>query len=350
MKEKLISWYINNKRDLPFRGTKDPYKVWISEIIFQQTRIDQGIVYYERFIAKYPTVWDLSAASEDDVLILWQGLGYYSRARNLLAAAKTITTALHGEFPKNSLELRKLKGVGEYTAAAIASICYNEAIAVIDGNVYRVLSRFFAESAPIDTSKGQKRFKILATKILNTKEPGEHNQALMELGALICTPTNPDCLNCPLHTSCISNSKEEQMLYPVKQKKIKQRDRFIYLYIIRCKSSTIIQKRPTRDIWAGLYQFPLYESSIRLTKEEIISVPFIKELVEGNKIQIVSISSTIKHVLSHQTIYARFIHVNIDNIQFFDDSEYIIIDLEEVKDYAMPRLITRYLEKTDLRE
>lgn len=342
--DNLLKWYARNRRELPFRKTKDPYKVWLSEIIMQQTRVDQGVSYYERFVSRYPTVQDLALANEDDVLNLWQGLGYYSRARNLLSAAKTIVEELNGQLPKTYVELKKLKGVGDYTAAAIASICFNEKVPVVDGNVYRVLSRLLADSTPIDSSAGQKKFKSFATEYLNENEPGDHNQALMELGALVCTPTNPVCSGCPLNMECISFAQNKQILYPVKKKKVKQRRRFLYLYIIRYKSYTYIQKRNLGDIWAGLFQFPLHESSTELIDKKIVSTSFIKDLVMETEIKIKHISPAIKHVLSHQNLFAKFVHIEIENDRFFDKSVFFKTDWETLNKFAMPRLITRYLE------
>ena len=224
--KQLAQWYLQNKRDLPWRGSTNPYEIWLSEIILQQTRVDQGMGYYYKFIEHFPSVNHLAKASEDQVLKLWQGLGYYSRARNLHFSAKYIVNELNGEFPIGYTNILKLKGVGDYTASAIASICFNEPAAVVDGNVYRVLARYFGIFTPINSSKGIKEFKMLAQKLLNTEIPGTHNQAIMEFGARMCKPQNPDCEICPLNSSCVALEKKEIKMLPVKENKIKIKKRY----------------------------------------------------------------------------------------------------------------------------
>ena len=240
----LIQWYLHNKRDLPWRKTIDPYRIWLSEIILQQTRVDQGMAYYFKFIYNFPSVFDLAKASEEDVLKLWQGLGYYSRARNLHFSAKYIVNELKGTFPANYYNLIKLKGVGDYTASAIASICYNESTAVVDGNVYRVLARYFGINTPINTSKGIKKFKQLAQELIDSKNPGTYNQAAMELGATVCKPQKPLCNECVFNNSCVALSKNLISNLPVKVNKLKIKQRYFnYLVITTGNNKTRIEKR-----------------------------------------------------------------------------------------------------------
>lgn len=228
---KILSWYFQEKRELPWRNSSDPYRVWISEIILQQTRIDQGTSYYNRLIGRFPTVHSLAESTEDEVLKLWQGLGYYSRARNLFAGAQQIVNIYHGRFPSQSKELKKIKGIGDYTAAAIASISFNEPVAAIDGNVYRVLSRIFGIDTPIDTTAGKKLFAELAQNIMDKKNPGDYNQAVMEFGALHCKPKQPLCNQCPFSNQCIAYGSQTIAALPVKSKKTKQRNRYFYIFI-----------------------------------------------------------------------------------------------------------------------
>jgi A/G-specific adenine glycosylase len=343
----LINWYQKNKRELPWRKTSDPYKIWLSEIILQQTRVNQGIDYYYRFIEKFPTVQDLAKASIDEVLLLWQGLGYYSRARNMYSSAKLIAENNNGNFPLTFSELKKLKGVGDYTAAAIASIVYNEAVPVLDGNVYRVLSRYYAIEVPVDIAKNKLLFLKHAENILDRRQPGIFNQAIMELGAIICTPKQPKCAECPIANKCIAFNSRTTELYPVKFKKTVQKYRFFYFFIVRCKDEVLIEKRLGKDIWEELYQFPLLESAERLEETEIATNSFLNEPTHKN-LQILAISAEIKHVLSHQIIKARFIHIKTDTLKTFKTNGLIRVKIKEISDYAMPRIITRYLGMTSI--
>ena len=258
--QKIINWYLVNKRDLPWRNTKDPYHIWISEIILQQTRVEQGRPYYEKYVTQYPNIVDLANAPEDAVMKLWQGLGYYSRARNMHATAKMVKELHKGIFPDTYQEILQLKGIGEYTAAAISSFSYNLPHAVVDGNVYRVLSRFFGIDTPIDSTIGKKKFQETATAILDTNNPGLHNQAMMEFGAMLCKPQNPLCAECPVNTACYALQHKCVDALPVKSKRVKPRDRhFNYLYITY-QDGFFIRKRTGKDIWTDLYDFPLIES------------------------------------------------------------------------------------------
>src|ERR1041385_985871 len=249
----LLSWYARNRRDLPWRKTRDPYKIWLSEVILQQTRVQQGLPYYLAFVKKCPDVKKLAAAPEDEVVKLWQGLGYYSRARNLHAAAKMVVKDFAGKFPGNYEDLRKLKGIGDYTAAAIASLSFDERKAVVDGNVYRVLSRIFGIEDAIDSTVGKKIFSELANELISQKFPADHNKAIMEFGALQCVPKNPDCKNCPFVLHCYAQKKKIIHLFPLKSKKTKITDRFFYYLVIRHKGHIYIKQRTGKDIWKGLF-------------------------------------------------------------------------------------------------
>ena len=302
--KKLLSWYATAKRDLPWRGTADPYKVWLSEVILQQTRVVQGLPYYERFITHFPTVSDLANASEEEVLKLWQGLGYYSRAKNLHHTAQHIATVLGGVFPKSYQELVKLKGIGDYTASAIASFCYNEPCAVVDGNVYRVLSRLFGVQTPINTPAAAKEFKALANELLDKPRAGEYNQAIMEFGAIVCTPQSPDCANCVLRDSCWAWAHNQVGVLPAKLKKIKIKERYFnYLVWLSADQQTLLQKREGKDIWHGLYEFPLIETSTplsaaALTEQLREQYPLITPYLYNE--------SPVVHKLTHQHIHTSF--------------------------------------------
>ena len=267
--KKLLSWFSTHQRPLPWKGEKNPYLIWLSEIILQQTQVEQGRPYFEKFKAAYPTVHDLANASEDEVMKRWQGLGYYSRARNLHFTAKHISSELNGIFPKTFKGLKQLKGVGEYTAAAIASFAYEVPVAVVDGNVYRVLSRFFGISEPIDTTKGKQIIRELADKMLDQADPGKYNQAIMDFGAGQCKPRKPLCLSCPMSSECAAFNENMVLSLPVKVKKIKKKTRYFNYLVIQFENSLYLQKRQENDIWKELYQFPLIETK---------SIPELKEI------------------------------------------------------------------------
>ena len=302
--DKLENWYATAQRDLPWRGTTDLYKVWLSEIILQQTRVVQGLPYYERFIAHFPTVVDLAEASEEEVLKLWQGLGYYSRAKNLHHTAQYITTELGGIFPQTYKELLKLKGIGDYTASAIASFCYNEPCPVVDGNVYRVLSRVFGLATPINSTQGAKEFKALAHDCLDKANAGVYNQAIMEFGALQCTPQSPDCTSCVLRDHCWAFHHNKVNELPVKLKKISIKKRYFnYLVWLNPYGQTLLQKREGKDIWHGLYEFPLIETTQPLSIEEATAL-----LEAKHPRATVSLynETPVVHKLTHQHIYTSF--------------------------------------------
>lgn len=340
----LINWYEINKRELPWRDINDPYKIWISEIILQQTRVNQGISYYFRFIERFPTIKELAKSAEDEVLKYWQGLGYYSRARNLHKAAKQIISNFGGKFPTQHSDILSLAGIGEYTAAAISSFAYNDFYAVVDGNVFRFLSRFFGIETPIDTTTGKKEFSNLAAEILSTINPGIHNQAIMEFGALQCVPNSPDCTICPLCNSCSAFQTNSITTLPVKSKKTKTKNRYFNYLFINYKNDTFIQKRTAKDIWQNLYEFPLIETEHLLTDSELIEHDSFKSLFEGiHKIEILKRTNPMKHVLSHRVIYAQFQIIAIDEMS--NNLENLIkVPLNSIDKYATSRLMELFLE------
>lgn len=336
----LIAWYLQNKRDLPWRNTSSPYKVWLSEIILQQTRVVQGLPYYEKFVDAYPTVHDLAQASEAEVLKKWQGLGYYSRARNLHATAKMVSQEMDGIFPQNYEGLLKLKGVGDYTASAIASICYNQTEAVVDGNVYRVLSRVYGISTPINTSAGQKQFKELAQQLIDPLRPGTFNQAIMEFGARHCVPQSPDCGSCIFEHTCVARNEKRVKELPVKIKAKPIRNRYFnYLVVLSNNENTILEQRNTKGIWHKLYEFPLIESAHSINQEELVEIKKFKELTKNLDIEFLSLynEKPILHKLSHQHIHAHFWIVETLN------SITNNIPISDIHDYAVPVLIENFL-------
>ena len=340
LSNQLILWYLSNKRDLPWRSTRNPYHIWLSEIILQQTRVDQGMAYYLKFIKVFPTVNDLAAASEEQVLKLWQGLGYYSRARNLHFSAKYVVEQLSGVFPSTYDEILKLKGVGDYTASAIASFCFNEVAAVVDGNVYRVLSRYFGISTPINSTKGIKEFKLLAQELIDVKDPGTHNQAIMEFGARMCKPQNPDCISCPLNESCVAVSEKLIKNLPVKVKKIKIKQRFFNYLVIQTKDKkTKIGKREN-GIWKNLYEFPLIETSKEINESDLIEHTDFIELFETKPTNLKLFNKEIIiHKLSHQHIYTKFWVVKTESSPDFS------LSWSSIKEYPVSTLIDNFLKQ-----
>lgn len=340
----LQQWYILHYRDLPWRETKDPYKIWISEIILQQTRVNQGIGYYYRFIEKFPSITHLANANEEDVLKLWQGLGYYTRARNLHKAAKTILTQYNGVFPKEYKLILQLSGIGEYTAAAIASFAFGQNYAAVDGNVLRLLARISGNVTPINSTQGKREFQQIADRLLNKTNAAIHNQAMIEFGALQCLPTNPDCKYCVIKQMCKAYKDGTVDLIPVKIKKKNIRKRFFYYFHIQYKDFIYFQKRTNKDIWKNLYEFPLIELSKELTQDEVIESDNFRSLF-GNSCTPTILSATTlpKHVLSHQHIFATFYNIVVD-----EESEqmksFIRFRWSEIDHYPISRLTEKYLE------
>ena len=337
----LTQWYLQNKRDLPWRKTVNPYKIWLSEIMLQQTRVAQGTPYFLSFTTAFPTVFDLAAANEEQVLKLWQGLGYYSRARNLHKTAQYVANELSGVFPDNYNDLLKLKGVGEYTAAAIASFSYNEAVPVVDGNVFRVLSRYFDVETDIAAASAKKEFAALAFELMPKGNPAIFNQAIMEFGALQCVPKSPNCGICIFNTSCAALQKKKVDQLPVKSKKLKVRNRFFnYLVVSDDNENTIIQKRIAKGIWHNLYEFPLIETE-RVEDFDCIANLIQSDFFKGNEIVGISESNpeTIIHKLSHQHLHIKFWKVKVNG------KMKNAINSETMKTYPFPIVIHNFIEK-----
>lgn len=335
----LLKWYAQHKRDLPWRHTRDPYIIWLSEVILQQTRVEQGLPYFLKFTSKYPTVLELAAANDDEVMKMWQGLGYYNRAANMLKTARIIADEYHGKFPGTYDGLIGLKGIGPYTAAAIASFAYDEPKAVLDGNVYRVLARLFNVNEPVNSTGGKKTFAVLADSFLNVKEPASHNQAMMELGATVCKPAQPLCVSCVMRLHCEAYKMKTVSALPVKNKKKAPVDKFFHYLFIHHKGNTFIRQRQGKGIWKGLYEFPLIETPGEvkpavfgtMVEAEFGLKPDLKHLV------------TYKHQLTHQTIYADFWELFVDNKRFKGVAGYTPVSLESLHDFAVPRLLERFI-------
>lgn len=339
--KKLINWYTVNKRDLPWRNTTNPYYIWLSEIILQQTQVAQGTPYYHAFTRQFPTVFALANANEEDVLKLWQGLGYYSRARNLHWSAQYIVNELDGVFPNTYKEILKLKGVGDYTASAIASICFDEVTAVVDGNVYRALSRIFGIETPINSTPGQKEFKALAQQLIDKKQPAIFNQAIMEFGARQCKPKNPDCSICPFKASCLALKENKIEKLPVKLKKTKVTNKYFnFVVIISKNEKTVLEQRRGSGIWQNLYQFPLIETERPSTYNNIKSKIESLDVLEDMNFDIhLYNDSDIVHKLSHQYLHTKFW------IIILDESIENGIDISNIEDYPVPVLIGNFIDK-----
>ncbi len=338
--ETLIDWYSINKRELPWRETTNPYHIWLSEIILQQTQVKQGLPYYEAFVSNFPTIFDLANASESKVLKLWQGLGYYSRARNLHTSAKYVADELNGVFPSTFDEILKLKGVGDYTASAIASICFNETTAVVDGNVYRGLSRYFGIDTPINSSKGFKVFKAIAQDLIDKKNPAEFNQAIMEFGARQCKPKNPDCIICPLKTSCVALKENRIEELPVKLNTTKIKKKYFnFIVVLSEDKRTMMEQRKGKGIWQNLYQFPLIETEKSAVSSDIeLQLKNIEELKGRSFESYLYNDMEIVHKLSHQHLYAKFWIVTLNGSL----KEGVMVD--EIRKFPVPILIGNFIE------
>jgi A/G-specific adenine glycosylase len=345
--KKVVEWYEQNKRELPWRLTNDPYKVWLSEIILQQTRVNQGMPYYLRFVDEFPTVHQLAGAPEQKILRLWQGLGYYTRARNLHKCAKVVVENFNGAFPTSYTQLKSLPGIGDYTAAAIASICFEEPVAVVDGNVFRVLSRVFGIDTAINTNEGKKIFGDLANSLIPSTNPSTYNQAMMEFGALFCTPKNPNCDSCAFQTACIANKNQLQDQLPVKLRIKKITKRYFNYIVFQKGNSFAMKNRLAKDIWHGLYDFYLVEKN-RATKflKLIDEDPIIKKQFKKNT-EVIS-SKTYKHILSHQIIYARFYIFKLNNKTVSLPKELKLYSKQKIASLPKPILINKYLEDEQL--
>ena len=339
----IIGWYQQNKRDLPWRNTSDPYIIWLSEIILQQTRVEQGMPYFHRFAERFPTVSDFAGADEEEILKLWQGLGYYSRGRNMHHTAQIVMEQHAGYFPRKYDELIKLKGVGEYTAAAISSFSSNEAKAVVDGNVFRLLSRYFGIHEPINSGKAKKIFTDLANELIDENQAGLSNQALMEFGSLQCRPKNPLCESCVLRLSCEAFNKGLTAALPKKTKKQAAKNRF-FNYIIAAKNNQVLfNKREGNDIWQNLYEFPLIESEIALTSSELLRSSEFQKMF-GKNARVRSDHGPVRHILSHQRIQARFIFIESFEDNYAEQKPWFYADIEDLDKFPSPKVIFAFLK------
>lgn len=347
--ECLIDWYDTNKRNLPWRHTQDPYKIWISEIILQQTRVEQGLSYYLKFINRFPNIGMLATADRDEVFKMWQGLGYYNRADNMLHTAKVVSNELGGQLPADYNELLKLKGIGSYTAAAISSIAFNISKPVVDGNVFRVLSRLFAIKTPINSSLGKKEFELIASELMVNHPPGTFNQAIMEFGALYCKPKNPDCQNCIINMDCQAWQDKCVENYPVKIAKKDIRKRYFYYLLIETEINSeiffLIKKRENNDIWKNLYDFPLVELKSKIDPLMALKqLPLEINLTETNY-RILNISKSYQHQLTHQQINAIFIRISVNKIEEVEaEKSILLVDRNNIINYPVSRMVERYLQ------
>jgi A/G-specific adenine glycosylase len=341
--QKLLEWnFSSNHRPMPWRGERDPYKIWLSEIILQQTRVEQGWNYYERFIKQFPDVHTLAGAPESVVYKLWEGLGYYTRCKNLIATARLIVEHHEGIFPSSYDEIIKLKGIGPYTAAAISSFAFNEKRAVVDGNVQRVLARYFGVSTPVDTPEGKKLFAHLAQSLIDDNSPSEYNQAIMDFGATICKPRNPFCEQCVQASDCEAYNNHFVHEVPVKQKVLKIKKRWLYYFIIENGESIYIRKRENSDIWQNLHEFVLFESD---AEQENAAVAFLNGLLQPHYYEVTGQSEMYTQQLTHQRINGRFIRVAVkDHVHL--TGTYFPVKKININDYAFPRLINSYIQKS----
>lgn len=338
----LRAWFRTAARPLPWRYTKDPYCIWLSEVILQQTRVDQGLAYYLRFLETFPDVRSLAEAEDERVMRLWQGLGYYSRARNLLAAARQVVEQFGGSFPKDYILLRGLKGVGEYTAAAIASFAFDLPHAVVDGNVFRFISRMFGVFTPIDTHAGKKEFYQWADRLLDREHPAEHNQAMMEIGATICRPKNPDCGQCPFSVACHAYIHGQIDQLPVKMGQTKVEVRFLQYFFVTDGEFTWIRQRNEKGIWQGLFEWPGSETSREVPSPE--APDEVSVALQNAQATLAGSPRLVKHILSHRELRVTFWKVRFEG-PLPESKTYRKVELNKLDDYAMPRLFTRYLEQ-----
>lgn len=339
--DELLAWYLENKRDLPWRNTTDAYTIWLSEIILQQTRVEQGMPYFYRFLERFPDVASFAAATEDEVLKLWQGLGYYSRGRNMLKTAQQIRDEYDSVFPTDYDQLIKLKGIGEYTAAAISSFAANQPHAVVDGNVYRVLARYFGIDEPINSGKAKKTFQHLANSLINKKNPGLHNQAMMEFGAMLCKPKNPACGICPVRLGCYAFKHNATTSLPVKIKKAQARERFLNYFLITEGTKVLMNKREENDIWANMYDLPMIETISLLAENELIELKEVKHTF-GDKVIIENTYPVAKHILTHQKLYVRLIKLQNHTVKL--KQKWFYVEAENLKNLALPKIIFIFLK------
>ena len=331
-----------NKRAMPWKGEKDPYKIWLSEIILQQTRVDQGLEYYNRFVKTFPTVQQLARAPENKVFKLWEGLGYYTRCKNLIASAKYIAGELNGKFPDTYEDILALKGVGPYTAAAIGSFAFDLPKAVVDGNVFRVLARFFGIATAIDSAIGKKEFTLLAENLLDKKAPAIYNQALMDFGAIICKPQLPLCNVCALKKKCTAFLNNRVSELPVKEKSIVKKTRWFYYFLIEHKDKCYVRKRGSKDIWENLYEFPLAEQNMEVAVDDLLTSAFVKAMLPKEATGAVSVSGIYKQQLTHQTIYGRFIKLSVTKPLLAAGFE--VVSKKQLERLPFPKFISNFLK------
>jgi A/G-specific adenine glycosylase len=340
----LLAWNeTDNKREMPWKGEKDPYKIWISEIILQQTRVQQGLAYYNTFIKNFPDVKSLATASEQQVYKLWEGLGYYSRCRNLIASAKFINEKLAGKFPEKYEDILSLKGIGGYTASAIASFAFNQPYAVVDGNVLRILSRFFGIQLPIDSAEGKKVYNTLARGLIDKKDPAKYNQAIMDFGAIVCKPALPLCNQCPFRIHCIALKKDLINVLPIKEKSIAKKERFFNYLIIENKNKFYVRKRTGKDIWQNLFEFVLIETEKLQTEKDFVSSKAFTSFLPRESYSITKISKNLKQQLTHQTIHGRFIHIQLQSAVSLL-KKYCLVTQKELDLLPFPKFINSYLQ------
>jgi len=343
----LLSWnQRENRREMPWKGEKDPYKIWLSEIILQQTRVEQGLAYYKRFITAFPNIQCLAEAPEDKVFKLWEGLGYYTRCRNLIATARYISNELDGRFPDTYEGIKSLKGIGPYTAAAISSFAFNLPYAVVDGNVFRVLARVFDNPTPIDSTEGKKYFASLAGELLDSSQPGLYNQSIMDFGAVICKPASPLCNNCVFSEHCGALRQGRVNELPVKEKKILIKKRWFYYLHMDYNGATIIRQRTSKDIWQQLFEFPLVESTTEVSPDTIINLSVKEGMLPSSGHELISVSGPFTQKLTHQTINGRFLRVKINDTKF-QPRDWKLVHKELLRDFAFPQLINQYLGKKE---
>jgi A/G-specific adenine glycosylase len=342
--KKLLEWNkTENTRSMPWKAEKDPYRIWLSEVILQQTRVEQGWSYYEKFVSEFPTIRHLAEAPEKKVFKLWEGLGYYTRCRNLIDTAKKVSSQYGGRFPSSYPEILDLKGIGPYTAAAIGSFAFNLPYAVVDGNVQRVLSRYFGISTAIDSVSGKKFYYELASSLLDKRRPGIYNQAIMDFGAVICKPKNPRCPDCVQQTDCVAFRQDWVRRLPVKEKRAKRENRWFYYLVIQTPGKKCyIRKRNQKDIWQNLYEFVLWETDYQVPIGEIPAAEFVLKFFGKNPFKVTGISRIFKQQLTHQTIQGRFITIHI-NKALPQETEYVLTNPAELKGHPFPKFIRSFL-------
>jgi A/G-specific adenine glycosylase len=340
----LFAWNLaKNDRKMPWKGEKDPYRIWLSEIILQQTRVEQGLGYYEKILRAYPTIKKLAKADDNQVFKLWEGLGYYSRCRNLLATARYISDQLNGKFPSSYEEIKKLKGVGPYTAAAIASFAFNLPHAVVDGNVFRVLSRVFGIDLPIDSTAGKKKFTLLANQLLDPRQPGVFNQAMMDFGATVCKPIAPVCKTCPFKKSCVAFLENKVSTLPIKHKKIVLKSRWFYFLLPAFRQQVPVRTRTAKDIWQGLSEFPMLEFEKEQSLGAVLKLAEKNNYLPPQAYKVEWVSPLFKQTLSHQIIVGQFIRIRLKKKGAFP-SNWTWVNDEQLKQQAFPQLINQYLQ------